>query len=119
MTSDDIQAWLDRYVEAWHTYDRDAIVALFTEDASHRYHPYDEPIFGAQAIADDWLANQDEPGSWEAEYHPHLVTDDRVITTGKTSYSNGNVYWNLWELEFDDSGRCRRFIEWFVLEPKD
>ena len=36
-----LQAWLDRYVQAWKSYDPDAIGALFGEDATYRYHPYD------------------------------------------------------------------------------
>ena len=39
MTHDDVQAWLDDYVDAWHTYDPAAIAALFTEDATYAYHP--------------------------------------------------------------------------------
>ena len=32
MTRDDVQRWLDRYVEAWRSYDPDAIGDLFAED---------------------------------------------------------------------------------------
>ncbi len=39
-----VQAWLDAYVAAWRSYERDAIVALFTDDVSYAYHPYDEPL---------------------------------------------------------------------------
>jgi SnoaL-like protein len=52
--------------EAWHTYDPAAIVALFTEDATHAYHPWDEGeglVEGRDAIVADWLEEQDEPGS--------------------------------------------------------
>src|SRR3954451_17695436 len=34
-----VQAWLDAYVAAWRSYERDAIVALFTDDVSYRYLP--------------------------------------------------------------------------------
>ena len=34
MTHDDVQRWLDRYVEAWRSYDPTAIGALFGEDAT-------------------------------------------------------------------------------------
>ncbi len=44
MTHDDVQAWLDRYVDAWRTYDPAVIGDLFTEGAEYRYHPWDEPI---------------------------------------------------------------------------
>ena len=40
MTHDDVRAWLNAYVEAWRTYDPAAIGALFTEDATYAYHPW-------------------------------------------------------------------------------
>ncbi|MGQ0848992.1 MAG: hypothetical protein ACT4OP_07730 [Actinomycetota bacterium] len=82
MTEADAQAWLDRYIDAWRTYDRGSILALFAGNASYAYHPWDEPIIGAEAIAADWLANQDRPGSWEATYHPLLISHNRAIATG-------------------------------------
>lgn len=33
MTHDDVQAWLDKYLEAWRTYDVEKISELFSEDA--------------------------------------------------------------------------------------
>src|SRR3712207_9125960 len=42
LTHDALQRWLDAYVDAWRTYDPAAIGALFAEDATYAYHPYDE-----------------------------------------------------------------------------
>ena len=36
------QRWLDDYVSAWKSYDRDDIAALFAEDVAYRFHPSDE-----------------------------------------------------------------------------
>jgi SnoaL-like domain len=66
VTHDDVRVRLDAYVEAWQTYDPAAIVALFTENATHAYHPWDEGeglVQGHDAIVADWLEEQDEPGS--------------------------------------------------------
>ena len=70
--------------------------ALFSDDVAYAYHPYDEPIRGAQAVADSWLENQDEPGSWEASYAPALIAGDEAIATGETRYTDGEVFSNLW-----------------------
>ena len=48
-TNVQVQAWLDAYVAAWRSYERDAILALFTDDVAYAYHPYDEPLQGAEA----------------------------------------------------------------------
>jgi hypothetical protein len=119
MTTQDVQRWLDAYVEAWRSYDRAAIEDLFTEDSSHRYHPWDEPIVGRSAIADSWLEDPDEPGSWEARYEPWIVASDRAVMVGETRYTNGDVYLNIWQLRFDGEGRCSEFVEWFMQPPAD
>jgi hypothetical protein len=118
MTTEQAQRWLDAYVEAWRSYDEPTIRALFADDARYAYHPYDEPLTGPDAIARSWLENRDEPGTWEASYTPSLVSGDTVIAKGETRYTDGNVFSNLFELEFDAEGRCTRFVEWYVHHPK-
>jgi ketosteroid isomerase-like protein len=121
VTHDDVQAWLDAYVEAWHTYDPAAIAALFTEDATYAYHPWDEEdlVRGRDAIVADWLEEQDEPGSWEAYYQPLLVEGQRAVATGTTRYAEGRFYWNLFLLRFGEDGRCAEFAEWFMTQPPE
>ena len=55
MQRSDVDRWLAGYVEAWRTYDREQIAALFGADAEYRYHPHDEPIRGRDAIVRSWL----------------------------------------------------------------
>ena len=113
-----LQTWLDAYVEAWRSYDREAIGALFTDDASYAYHPFDEPLRGREAIVESWLKDPDAPGSWEASYRPLLLAEDRAIATGETRYDDGSVFSNLFVMRFDDDGRCSEFVEWYVRHPK-
>jgi hypothetical protein len=116
-TAERVQAWCDAYVEAWRSYDANAIGELFAADATYAYHPYDEPLRGREAIVESWLGDRDEPGSWEASYAPTMLDGDRAIVTGETSYTNGRRFSNLWVLAFDDDGRCREFVEWYVEHP--
>jgi hypothetical protein len=119
---DELQRWLDAYVEAWRTYDEGAIRALFSEDATYRYHPWDEGdevIHGRDAIAAAWLGDRDEPGSWTAEYHPWAVDGDRAVAVGVSRYlaADGAVdreYHNVFLCRFDAEGRCREFTELFM-----
>ncbi|HEY7565473.1 MAG TPA: nuclear transport factor 2 family protein [Acidimicrobiia bacterium] len=118
MKKAEVQDWLDRYLEAWRSYDPKAIRGLFAKNATYSYHPWeDQPLKGSKAIADSWLGSPDEPGSWEAQYRPAIVKGNRAFATGWTKYSNGRNFWNIFELEFDDEGRCTRFAEWFMQEP--
>ena len=110
MTREGVQAWLDAYVAAWRTYD--GIADLFSPDAEYRYHPYDEPLRGADAIAADW--EREDPESWEARYEVQLVDGDRAVATGETRYAEGRTFSNLFVLAFDGQGRCRSFTEWYM-----
>lgn len=122
MTHDQVQEWLDRYVAAWGSGDREAIVGLFSEDAVHGYRPWDSEkttVRGSDAIAASWLENPDDPASWEAEYHPYAVDGNRAVAVGNTRYfatedHPERLYHNAFVLRFDDDGRCREFHEFYV-----
>lgn len=119
VTSESVQRWLDAYVQAWRTYDEAAIRALFAADATYAYHPYDEPDRGHDAIVAGWRDEPDDPAAWEAAYTPSLIDGRRAIAIGQTRYlETGKVFSNLFELEFDASGRCTRFVEWYIAHPR-
>lgn len=123
MTHDDVQVWLDHYVEAWRTYDPALIADLFGEGATYAYHPYDAPVVGRDAIVADWLEHPDDPKSWKAQYEPYVVEGDRAVAVGESTYfladgSRRTVYYNLWTLRFDDEGRCIDFVEYFMELPE-
>jgi len=126
----DVQRWLDRYIEAWRTYDPDQIGDLFSADAEYRYHPADDPIAGRDAIVRSWTepdgdaSSRDEPGSWEAHYEPYAVDGDRAVAVGWSRYregsnpsTSGRTFDNCFLLEFDADARCCRFAEFFRQRP--
>ena len=118
-----VQAWLDRYVEAWRSYDPQAIGDLFTEDATYKYQPWGEPVTGREAIVANWLESPDAPGSWQAKYEPYAVDGDRVVATGWTDYfgADGKAverrFYNVWLMRFNEDGRCREFVEVYMEAP--
>jgi ketosteroid isomerase-like protein len=123
MRPEEVQIWLDRYVAAWASYDPQAIGDLFAEDAEYRYHPYDEPVVGREAIVADWLANQDDPGSWTAHYDVWAVEGDRASAIGESRYTNPDgsfrtLFFNNWTMRFDGHGRCVEFVEYFIELPE-
>ncbi len=123
MSRDDVDRWLARYVEAWQTYDRMRIGELFSADADYRYHPYDDPVRGRDAIVESWLASPDEPGTFEAAYTAVAVDGDVAVATGTSTYRHKNgsvarVYDNAFVMRFDGEGRCRNFTEWYMKRPR-
>ena len=123
MTNAEVQRWLDDYVAAWRSYDPDEIRELFSENADYRYHPWDEPISGRDAIVSDWLDSPDAAGTYEGKYAPYVVDGDRAVAVGESRYSNPDgtlrtVYHNVFLLRFDDDGLCRSFTEVFMELPE-
>ena len=117
MSHEDVQRWLDSYVEAWRTYDEDAIGVLFTDDAAYAYTPVGAPVRGREAIVADWLSDRDEPGSWQASYRPLVVEGDVAVAVGQTTYADGRTFENLYVLRFADDGRCAELTEWYWQHP--
>jgi SnoaL-like protein len=127
------QDWLDRYVTAWLTYDPGEVAALFAEDVTYRYHPYDEPVRGRAAVVASWLgesdstgaSSRDEPGTYEAAYTPVAIDGEVVVATGRSRYRDvpggpvTRVYENCFVMRFDDAGRCADFVEYYLRRPDD
>jgi uncharacterized protein (TIGR02246 family) len=131
MTREAVQAWLDRYIAAWESYDPAAIGELFAPDAQYRYHPADEPIVGRDAIVRSWVepdgdaSSRDDAGTYDARYEPWAVDGDRAVAVGWsrdwTDASRATVrtvYDNVYLVEFDGDGRCRSFTEFFRERPR-
>jgi ketosteroid isomerase-like protein len=128
INAETVQRWLDAYSQAWISYDPGEIGALFAEDAEYRYHPWDEGdnvLRGRDQIVTNWLENRDKAGTYRGEYHPLLVSGDRAIAAGQSSYYTdetqttlNRVYHNLWVLRFTDDGKCRSYIEWYMEAPR-
>jgi ketosteroid isomerase-like protein len=128
-----VQAWLDRYVAAWKTYDADQVASLFAPDATYRYHPWDEGdqvVTGRDAIVRAWIApddnesGRDAPNTYDASYEPYAVEGDRAVAVGWSRYWTDTgrttvrqIYDNVFLMRFDGDGRCVEFTELFMKRP--
>lgn len=123
---------MNAYVEAWRTYDPERIRALFSADVVYRYHPYDEPVIGADAVVASWLgetdadgtSSRDAPDTFDASYTPVAVDGATVVARGTSRYRRqpggpvDRTYDNCFLMRFDDEGRCAEFTEFYVRRPK-
>ena len=118
-----VSDWLRRYIEAWKSYDRSDIGALFSNDVEYSFHPYDDPTRGRDAVIESWFGdNKDDPGTYNGEYEPVAVDGNTAVAVGTSTYldasgSVSRVYDNCFIMQFDDDGRCRSFIEYYMKRP--
>lgn len=123
------QAWLDRYVAAWLTYDPVEIGALFSEDVTYRYSAYSEPTMGRAAVVSSWLgesgdgSSRDAEGTYTGAYAPVAIDGQVVVAIGTSTYlkePGGAVdreYANCFVIRFDPDGLCRDFTEYYMRRP--
>ncbi len=131
MEKAEVDRWLEAYVAAWKSYDRDQIGALFAEDVEYRYHPYDVPLHGRDDVVESWLGEGDSPAAstrdevdtYEATYRAVAVDCDAAVAIGSTTYTSRpggpaeKIFDNCFVLRFDGAGRCREFTEWYMERP--
>ena len=113
--------WVDGYRRAWESNDPRDIGALFTDDATYRDHPsqVDAPA-GRDAIVASWLASKDEPGDTTFAYEVAGLSGDRAFVQAVTDYVKaGDVYDNLWVIDFAPDGRANAFTEWYMKRKAD
>ena len=131
MDREAVDRWLTAYVEAWTTYDPGRIAALFSDDVAYRYHPYDEPVQGREAVVEAWLgaendpgvSTRDEEGTYDPSYQVVAVDGDIAVVTGTTCYrlepggQVDRIYDNCFVIRFDSGGQCCEFTEWYMKRP--
>ncbi|MPZ28422.1 MAG: DUF4440 domain-containing protein [Micromonosporaceae bacterium] len=120
-----LREWLDRYEAAWRANDPAQIRALFTDDAVYRWHPWEtgpDAAHGAEAIATAWLAEPDDPDSWQMRSEPLAVDGDLGVARCEIVYpataeAPRRAYRNLFLIRLTADGRCRDFTEHYMREP--
>ncbi len=114
------QGWLDRYVEAWKSYDEQAIGDLFSENVEYRYHPQDDatkrPRRGRQGL-------DREQGRRRHVRREVRARGDRRRHVRRArlraSYfdEQGKLrdeYMNVYFIKFDGDGRATEFTEYWI-----
>jgi ketosteroid isomerase-like protein len=108
-----VSAWIEAYERAWRSVGTAQLAELFSEDASYRMSPYEEPVRGLTAIGALWEREResaDEEFAMTAEIV--AVEGDTAVARVEVAYGNGDEYRDLWIVRFDGDGRCREFEEW-------
>lgn len=104
-----VRDWVSGYERAWRELDSAAAVALFTEEAYYFDSPYETPRIGHAAIAAEW----NDPRPFTMDVESVLVEGMRAVVRVRVNYADPEQeYLDLWEIDFDASGRVERFVEW-------
>jgi hypothetical protein len=112
-----LSTWLDGYRRVWEEKDPEGAAALFTEDGTYAWGPYEEPLRGRAAIRERWAEVTAAQSDVSFASEPLGTTDD----------GGGIAHWscsfNVEALRIDldgifivtltEDGLCSEFREWW------
>ena len=74
---------LERFGAAWQTFDGDAWVDLFTDDAEFREDPFEPPLVGRNAVRAYLLRTAELQEQVEFTAERHWVVDPTILEIGR------------------------------------
>ena len=109
---------LERYRMAWETFDGDAWVDLFDEDAEYHEDPFESPLRGHNALRAYLLEAAATQEQVEMTVERHWVVGPTVLAAWHASFirRTGRARVRLagfMTLEIGPDGRITRFREWW------
>lgn len=108
-----VEAWIGAYERAWRAAGTGSLGELFSEDATYRMSPYEEPARGHAEIGALWERERTGPDEgFEMSSELVAVEGDTAVARIDVAYAGGAEYRDLWIFRFAADGRCREFEEW-------
>jgi SnoaL-like domain len=106
--------WLEAYGRAWEALDADAAADLFTEDATYREQPFEEPARGREEIRAYWQEAVDAQEDVRFGYEVLAENVARWWCSFSRKASGKRVELDgIFVCKFADDGRCSTFREWW------
>ena len=116
-----VQRWIESYLAAARTDDRERIESLFADDALYFDGPFGEPWKGHDQIVAQWVAQSDAEYEFEVDHRVVAVDGAMGVAEIEYRYTGGpgtpRTYRNVWLLELDDGGRAKLFKDYWIEEP--
>jgi uncharacterized protein (TIGR02246 family) len=123
----DLTDWIDGYRRAWEQADTELVLTLFTEDASYRSNPFEEPHRGHEGIRAYWDGVTGQQRDARVRMGRPFGDGDRVAVewwTTMTSQGEEVTLPGCLLLRFEADGRCSDLREYWnvtggLVEPFD
>jgi ketosteroid isomerase-like protein len=114
---------LEAYGQAWETFDGDAWVAIFTEDAEYHEDPFGEPIVGHNALRAYLLDAAASQRDIEFTVERHWVSGATILAAWRATFTRRESrrlvrMAGFMTAEVTSDGRINRFREWTRYGPE-
>jgi len=120
VTTEQVQQWLNDYRTAWETRDADAAAALFTDDATYREQPYEEPYRGREGVHAYWTRVTATQSDIRFRTGEVIAAGPRAAVEWWVTLRNDGAEVTLageFFLEFDGGGLVRHLREYWHFAP--
>jgi limonene-1,2-epoxide hydrolase len=114
-----LEEWARRYARAWETADDEAVGALFTEAATYRSNPFEEPYRGREEIRRYWREVTATQARVEVRIGRTIADGSRAVVEWWTEMDSGGTPVTLpgtLLLDLDENGLCTALREYWNLE---
>ena len=113
---------LEAYGRAWASFDGDAWVALFTEDAAYHRDPFSAPFEGELALRRFLVESAETQEQDEFTVERHWVADDTVLAAWHASLVARSTRERVrsagfMTMDVSDDGRIERLHMWWMARP--
>ena len=114
--------WLEAFGRAWQTFDGDAWVGLFSEDAEYHEDPFAEPLVGHNALRAYLLEGAESEGDVDFTIERHWVSGDTILAAWHANYIAKPAGQRVrtagfLTAEMASDGRANRLRGWTVQAP--
>jgi ketosteroid isomerase-like protein len=110
-----VSRWLASYEAAWRAPGTEGLAEVFTDDATYRHSPYEEPVVGLNSLRRMWDEDRDGPDE-VFTLATEIVAVDGLTAVVRAEVRYGDPvrqeYRDLWIMQIRDDGRCSSFEEW-------
>ena len=116
----ELRDWLDAYARAWEERDPAAAVALFTEDAVYRSHPFRQPSARRDGVEAYWEQATAGQRNIHVRFGEPIVAGEHVAAewwTTMVEMGEDVTIAGCLILRFAPDGRCQELREYWHLEP--
>jgi limonene-1,2-epoxide hydrolase len=114
------EAWIEGYRTAWESRDSDAVITLFTPEATYRSNIFEEPHRGHDGIRAYWDSVTEAQSDVSVRMGRPFADGQRVTVEFWTNMKVAGDEVTLpgcLLLDFDESGLCTRLREYWHFEP--
>ncbi|MGH3012414.1 MAG: nuclear transport factor 2 family protein [Gaiellaceae bacterium] len=114
-----VEEWIAAYGRAWVARDADAAVALFTDDAVYRSHPFREPHAGSDGIREYWTRATSTQEEFELRFGEPVVEGSKAVVEWWAVMRDDGAWITLpgaLLLRFAADGRCEELREYWHVD---